>query len=106
MLSYDEALHLVLARTTPLPAVTVALGEAAGRVLAETIYARRDLPPADNSAMDGYAFFHQGEVAGAVVTAIGTVTAGQTYATGVKAGEAVRIMKAEKARHRQQHLEK
>lgn len=92
MLSYEEALGLVLARTSPLPAVTVALGEATGRVLAETIHAQRDLPPADNSAMDGYAFLHQGEGAGAVVTAIGTVTAGQTFAARVEPGQAVRIM--------------
>jgi molybdopterin molybdotransferase len=38
-----------------LPPETVALAKAAGRVLGQTIRADRDLPPADRSAMDGYA---------------------------------------------------
>lgn len=33
-----------------------ALADSANRVLAETIYAPRNVPPADNSAVDGYAF--------------------------------------------------
>ncbi len=50
-----EALALVLAETPVLGSETVALGEALGRVLAEPVLSTRVLPPADNSAMDGYA---------------------------------------------------
>jgi molybdopterin molybdotransferase len=39
--------------------VTVGLDSALGRVLAEDIVAPLDVPPADNSAMDGYAFRHR-----------------------------------------------
>jgi molybdopterin molybdotransferase len=50
-----EALQLILERTPVLGAETVALPEALGRVLAEPIASTRRIPPADNSAMDGYA---------------------------------------------------
>ena len=50
MLSYRQALNLVLDRIRPLPAVEVPLEQAGGLVLAEAVTARWDLPPADNSA--------------------------------------------------------
>jgi molybdopterin molybdotransferase len=46
---------VVLEATPVLAAETVAARDALGRVLAENVLAPRDLPPADNSAMDGYA---------------------------------------------------
>jgi molybdopterin molybdotransferase len=52
----DEARALLLERLSPLPAETLALTSAlAGRVLASDVHAAHDLPPFDNSAMDGYA---------------------------------------------------
>ena len=50
-----EALRRILAATPMLPAQTLPVGEAQGRVLALPVVSTRDLPPADNSAMDGYA---------------------------------------------------
>ncbi len=50
-----EALALVLEDAQPLAAETLALPDALGRVLAEPVASARVLPPADNSAMDGYA---------------------------------------------------
>jgi molybdopterin molybdotransferase len=49
------ALARVLAETPVLGSETVALGHLLGRVLAEDVRSERVLPPADNSAMDGYA---------------------------------------------------
>jgi molybdopterin molybdotransferase len=54
-LSASEALALVLAETPLLPVERVDVRAALGRVLAEEIVSGRRLPPADNSAMDGYA---------------------------------------------------
>ncbi len=52
----DDAIeHLLDAACTPSRAETVALDDALGRVLAEDQFALIDVPPADNSAMDGYA---------------------------------------------------
>src|SRR6476659_7998662 len=50
-----EALARVLAEAEPLPAEPAPLTEACGRVLAADVTALRTQPPADVSAMDGYA---------------------------------------------------
>jgi molybdopterin molybdotransferase len=52
----EDARALLLERLSPLPAETLALSSAlAGRVVATDVHAAHDLPPFDNSAMDGYA---------------------------------------------------
>ena len=53
--SVAGAQQRLLASLSPLGRESVALGDALGRVLAETLHAGRDLPGFDNSAMDGYA---------------------------------------------------
>src|SRR6266542_3817899 len=50
-----EALARVLADAEPLAAEAVPLAQAHGRVLAADVAALRTQPPADVSAMDGYA---------------------------------------------------
>jgi len=55
MISFDEAAFLVAAAATPLGRERVPLAEAKGRVLAAPVVAAVDAPPADVSAMDGYA---------------------------------------------------
>ena len=54
LLTVEDARQRMLAWTSALPAETVALGEAAGRVLAEDVVALRDQPPYPASAMDGW----------------------------------------------------
>lgn len=73
------------------PAVeTVALEEAAGRVLAEDVAADRDCPPLDRSVRDGYAV-RAADVPGKLRVA-GEVRAGEIHAGIVGPGEAVAIM--------------
>jgi molybdopterin molybdotransferase len=55
LLALDEAVARVLERARPLGAEQVALGDAAGRVLAVDARSAVDLPPFPSSAMDGYA---------------------------------------------------
>lgn len=55
MLSVEEAQARVMAEIAAGRAEPVPLEEALGRILREDVIATRDLPPADNSAMDGYA---------------------------------------------------
>jgi molybdopterin molybdotransferase len=55
MISFDEALNNILSHIHALGLEKVSLLESLGRVIAEDIYANRDIPPLDNSAMDGYA---------------------------------------------------
>ncbi|MGE0231360.1 MAG: gephyrin-like molybdotransferase Glp [Flavobacteriaceae bacterium] len=53
-----EALRRIVADATPAGQEAVTLDEADGRILAVSLAARRDQPPADMSAMDGYAIRH------------------------------------------------
>lgn len=55
MIPVAEALRVCLAQAMTLPAETVPLAEALGRVLATDVVAPFSLPPFDNSAMDGFA---------------------------------------------------
>jgi molybdopterin molybdotransferase len=87
-----EALARVLAGADALPAETVKLDDALGRVLAEDLAALRTQPPAAVSAMDGYAV-QAADVATAPVTLtlIGEVAAGHPFDGEVTAGQAARI---------------
>ncbi|MFI5314844.1 MAG: gephyrin-like molybdotransferase Glp [Myxococcota bacterium] len=91
--SVAEARELILGSISPLGIETVGLGEASGRVLAEEIRAGVLIPPADNSAMDGYAV-RAADTAGApVVLRFGEdLPAGKRSERKLVAGEAARIM--------------
>jgi len=54
-LSAAEAARAILAEVEPLPAHSALLSEALGQVLARKVISPLDIPPWDNSAMDGYA---------------------------------------------------
>lgn len=59
MLEFDSAqAQLARAGSHPATEESCPLTQACGRVLAQTLFATLDLPPADNSAMDGYAIRH------------------------------------------------
>src|SRR5437764_11888444 len=87
-----EALARVLAHTEPLAAVATPLADAHGRVLAADLPALRTQPPANVSAMDGYAV-HSQDVASAPVRlkVVGEVAAGHPFQSAVGRGEAARI---------------
>ena len=55
MIGFSEAKETVLGAVQPLPAESVRLAEALGRVVAEDVVAEADLVPYARSAMDGYA---------------------------------------------------
>jgi molybdopterin molybdotransferase len=92
LLSVAEALERVLAQAAPLPAEEVPLAHADGRVLAYGLKALRTQPPADVSAMDGYAV-RASDVASAParLKVIGEVAAGRPFAAAIGPGEAARI---------------
>jgi len=92
LLPVAEALALVLKEAAPLPAERVPLEQAHGRVLAESLAALRTQPPADVSAMDGYAVRAMDVAqAPATLTVVGEVAAGRPFAGTVGAEEAARI---------------
>jgi molybdopterin biosynthesis enzyme len=55
MISVEEAIQRILSQIPRLGKERLPILCALGRVLGEEIAARRDIPPWDNSAMDGYA---------------------------------------------------
>lgn len=91
MISVDDALAQLFALAEPLDIETVALSEAAGRVLAQPVLAKRDQPPFAASSMDGYAICASDYVAGRSLQVIGESAAGVRFEGVMIAGEAVRI---------------
>jgi len=92
MLSVEEALAQILSRVRPLGTEQVDVLSALGRVLAEPIVARRELPPWPNSSMDGYAVRAEDtRPGGAALAVVGRVIAGDMPARILRAGEAMRI---------------
>lgn len=92
MLSVPEAHGRVIAAFGPLPAEVVSVAHAAGRVLAAPPVARLTQPPADLSAMDGYAVRAEDvPAAPTTLTLVGQAPAGGSYDHALQPGEAVRI---------------
>lgn len=91
MLSVEEARARVLAPLRPLAAEVVPLADAWGRVLAEPVTARLGNPPADVSAMDGYAVRAEDAPCGAQLGVVGDAPAGHPFAGRVGPGETVRL---------------
>ncbi len=92
MLSVRDAHARVIAAFAALPSEMVSVADAAGRVLAVAPKARLTQPPADLSAMDGYAV-RAADVPAAptVLTLVGQAPAGGSYDQALRPGEAVRI---------------
>lgn len=92
MLSVRDAHARVVAAFEALPPETVSVADAAGRVLAVPPRARLTQPPADLSAMDGYAV-RAADVPAvpAVLTLVGQAPAGGSYDHALQPGETVRI---------------
>jgi molybdopterin molybdotransferase len=89
-----EALAILDDRLTAVTAIeTVRIGEASGRVLSETARATQEVPPHDNSAVDGYAvYFDDLKSDGATDLPVnGRVAAGHPLGRPARRGEALRI---------------
>ncbi|HRY17410.1 MAG TPA: molybdopterin molybdotransferase MoeA [Candidatus Competibacteraceae bacterium] len=94
LLTLNEAVTAALQSIQPVYAIEpVSLLDAEGRVLAADVLARLDVPPGDNSAMDGFAVYlsdlRQGTVTRLPV--VGRSLAGHPYPGPVPRGVAVRI---------------
>ncbi len=97
MISVEEALSHILSHVEPLEPERIPILDALGRVLAEAIVSDINIPPFDNSAMDGYAVRAvdvSGAALGSPVTlaVIESVAAGHVAQLEAEPGTAVRIM--------------
>jgi len=91
MISVEEARARILADLRPTPAEIVALADAWNRVTAVPVVARLTQPPADVSAMDGYALRSEDGTLDATLTVIGAAPAGHPFAGSIGPGQAVRL---------------
>lgn len=87
-----EAQRRILARVARLPVERIAIRDALGRVPAEPVISRFDLPPWDNSAMDGYAVRSADVRAGERLPVALDLPAGSAAGQILPAGAAARIM--------------
>jgi molybdopterin molybdotransferase len=93
MLQVEDAQARVMAEISAGPVECVSLTDAQGRVLREDVVADRDAPPADNSAMDGYAVRAEDvETVPASLPVIGDIPAGHPTNARLEPGTAMRIM--------------
>lgn len=93
MILLEEAQAAVLGSVRQMSAETVELQDAVGRVVAEDVSAREDIPSFSNSAMDGYAV--RGDdvaVPGALLRVTGEISAGHPPDGEVEEGAAMKIM--------------
>ncbi|MGH7572944.1 MAG: molybdopterin molybdotransferase MoeA, partial [Gemmatimonadota bacterium] len=90
--SVGEAQRAILRYAPRLPTERVAVGQALGRVLAEPVISRLDLPPWDNSAMDGYAVRAADVLEGKRLPIALDVPAGAAGGRVLPEGAAARIM--------------
>ncbi len=97
LMSMEEALERMLSHFHTLEAEEASILDTLGQVLAQDLYASFDVPPMDNSAMDGYAVRFS-DTRGAALNSpvsldiIGQVAAGHLPEVAVRPGTAVRIM--------------
>jgi molybdopterin molybdotransferase len=91
MLSVEEARARITSNLRPVAAEIVALAEAWNRATAAPVVARLTQPPADVSAMDGYALRAQDGTEGATLHVVGSAPAGHPFGGDIGPGEAVRI---------------
>jgi molybdopterin molybdotransferase len=94
LLSLDEAVSRLLASVSPLPAseaIMLPLGDAFQRVLAADVVSLIDVPPADNSAMDGYALRCADLSAASGVLPVSQRVAAGASPSALVAGTAARI---------------
>lgn len=97
MISVEEALHRILKIIIPLGREKANILDCLGRVIGEDIFAHRNIPPKDNSAMDGYAVRAEDTRSAsvekpAVLDVIEDIPAGAIPRKKIDAGKASRIM--------------
>jgi len=96
MISVEEALEKVLSYVSALDCEEKPILDCLGQILCDDIYSSIDIPPCENSAMDGYAvraedLVNAGESSPIVLDVIAEVKAGSVREK-VTAGTAIRIM--------------
>ncbi|MGE5108944.1 MAG: gephyrin-like molybdotransferase Glp [Sphingobacteriales bacterium] len=91
MISVEEAKKIIEENTVALQPVKLSLLQAAGKILAEDIFAAADMPPFPQSSMDGYAFLFSDWKQNEKLILEGEIAAGSNEKTSLARGRVVRI---------------
>ena len=97
MINSSDALRIILENVHPIGTEKLLLAKSLARTFARDIVAHEDLPPFDNSSMDGFAL-SSSDLNGAsgdhpcVLRIIGESSAGNAFSGRIKAGQSVRVM--------------
>lgn len=92
MISYDEALSLVLQQSIPLTTSIVPLKEALFKISVQDSISDRDYPPFNRATMDGYAFYWDKATPPSTLAIQGTLYAGSTYTDPIPFPTGIKIM--------------
>ncbi len=93
LMPFEQALETMLSAITPITDTeTITLAQGLGRILSTDITSPINVPPHDNSAMDGYAFAHTSLVNQQCLNLVGRSMAGQPYQGNCEEGQCIRIM--------------
>ncbi len=93
LLLFEQALSDMLAQVTPIAdIISLPINQALNAVLCQDIHSPLNVPPHDNSAMDGYAFAVESLSLNRTLTLVGRAMAGVPYSGECKRGECIRIM--------------
>ena len=97
MLTVDQARTRILDAVSRMPAKKCGIVDSLGCILAQSVYAGENIPPFDNSAMDGYALIASDVETSSdenpvTLDVIETIPAGYAPVKQVKNGQATRIM--------------
>ena len=96
MWSLEDSLKLILDAAAPLPTELIALSSACGRFAARPILSPVNLPPADNSSVDGYAVLaadlaSAGAASPVTLRMAGYAPAGKSFLGAIEPGACVRV---------------
>ncbi len=95
LMRLDAALTELSTRLVPIAAIeSLPLAQCHGRILAEPLVAKVAVPPRDNSAVDGYAVYHEdlSKTGETRLPVIGRAAAGHPYPAPQPRGSAVRVL--------------
>ncbi|QBG36571.1 molybdopterin molybdotransferase MoeA [Litorilituus sediminis] len=93
LLPFENALARMLEQITPITeTIELPIKDALNYVLADKVLSPLNVPPHDNSAMDGYAFSLASLAKSKTLTLVGRSMAGSPYQGDCQPGECIRIM--------------
>ena len=90
MISLEQAIAIALSKAQALGEECVELMQAAGRILAQDVFADADMPPFNKSAMDGYAC--RRDDLGQVLSEVELIPAGKSPLKTISPGQCSKIM--------------